>query len=130
MNKLVFRYPTEEEEKNLPYDKQYCLIVKIGDTEYILEESLYFTHSGSIYHIEYDCNSDMMWESTTLIRSDKVGEDDRDLVDPFKDNTYTIEGQDLQELVDYIVANSDTLEKVIEDYNNDEDEDDDYEDYD
>lgn len=128
MNKLVFRYPTKEEEINLPYDRQYCLIVKIGDTEYILEEDIYFIHSGSIYHIEYDCDSEMMWESTTLIKSGRVGEIDRDLVDSFKENTYTIEGQDLQELVDYIVTNSDTLEKVIEDYNNDE-EDDDYEDY-
>ena len=128
MNKLVFRYPTEEEEEKLPYEKRYCLIVKVGDTEYILEEDIYFTHAGSIYHIYYDCNADAGWESTTLCKSDEPGKTDRDLVDSFIEGSkYTIEGDDLKDLVSYIVDNSVTLEKAMSDYDEeDEDEDDDF----
>ena len=124
MNKLKFRYPTELEEEQLPYDKRYCLIVKIGDTEYILDESIYFTHTGSIYHVSYECDSDAMWESTTLHKSEKPGETDSDLVDSFKGTTYTIEGEDLKELVDYIVTKMVTLEKAMSDYNEDDEEED------
>ena len=128
MNKLVFRYPTEEEEEKLPYYKRYCLIVKIGDTEYILDEDIYFSHTGSIYHIYYDCDADAGWESTTLCKSDEPGKTDRDLVDCFIEGSkYTIEGEDLKDLVSYIVENSVTLEKAMSDYDEeDEDEDDDF----
>lgn len=122
MNKLVFRYPTEEEEEKLPYYKRYCLIVKIGDTEYILDESIYFTHTGSIYHIYYDCDADAGWESTELCKSDEPGKTDRNLVDPFKENAYTIEGDDLKDLVSYIVDNSVTLEKAMSDYDEEDDD--------
>ena len=122
MNKLVFRYPTEEEEEKLPYYKRYCLIVKIGDTEYILEEDIYFSHTGSIYHIYYDCDADAGWESTTLCKSDEPGKTDRDLVDSFKGTTHTIEGDDLKDLVSYIVDNSVTLEKAMSDYDEEDDD--------
>lgn len=128
MNKLVFRYPREKERENLPFYKQDYLIANVQGTDYLIDCDLYFCHSGAIYHIEYQYDSRYETGGTSLVVSRELGQIDRDLVDcVIEESKYTIEGEDLQDLVSYIVTEMETLEKAMSNYDEeDEDEDDDF----